>query len=338
MTDTHRDIGSAGHDIPLGRVVLYCLAILSIAAAVIHFAAAGDYFQSYWLFSLSMLVIAWLQATWAAVAVIRPSRGLLRAGAWLNAAVLTLYLVTQATGNGIGTAPHATGLSAFAAGLSAVLGTLLVLGSGWLLTARPSRRVPRQRLITMPAATGAMSAALLGLALTTAAPGTATATANTTAGTAGRSMPGMVMPGPAARRPARPAALAGAVGQSRRLRRAGRQRGAHHDVRDGHRRARLAGRRRPDTATLLAGHGGTVTAVLAIVLGGIALGIFLPPRGARVAVLLAAAVAAVIWVVGENFGGMSAGSATDPNSGPILMLLAAAYWPARRISAGVGQE
>ena len=92
------------------------------------------------------------------------------------------------------------------------------------------------------------------------------------------------------------------------------------------------------TATLLAGHGGTVTAVLAIVLGGIALDIFLPPRGARVAVLLAAAVAAVIWVVGENFGGMSAGSATDPNSGPILMLLAAAYWPARRISAGVGQE
>ena len=49
-----------------------------------------------------------------------------------------------------------------------------------------------------------------------------------------------------------------------------------------------------------------MTAVLAIVLGGIALGIFLPPRGARVAVLLAAAVAAVIWVVGENFGGMSA--------------------------------
>ena len=92
------------------------------------------------------------------------------------------------------------------------------------------------------------------------------------------------------------------------------------------------------TATLLAGHGGTVTAVLAIVLGGIALGIFLPPPGARVAVLLAAAVAAAIWVVGENFGGMSAGSATDPNSGPLLVLLAAAYWPARRISAGVGQE
>ncbi len=88
-------------------------------------------------------------------------------------------------------------------------------------------------------------------------------------------------------------------------------------------------------ATLVAGHGGTVTAVLAIVLGGIALGIFLPDPRARAAVLLAAVVAVAIWVVGENFGGMSAGSATDPNSGLVLALLAAAYWPARRSAAGV---
>ena len=88
-------------------------------------------------------------------------------------------------------------------------------------------------------------------------------------------------------------------------------------------------------ATLVAGHGGAVTAGLAIVLGGIALGIFLPARGARAIVLLAAVVALVIWVVGENFGGMSIGSATDPNSGPLLVLLAAAYWPAARSAAGV---
>jgi hypothetical protein len=91
-------------------------------------------------------------------------------------------------------------------------------------------------------------------------------------------------------------------------------------------------------ATLVAGHGGAVTAVLASVLGVIALGIYLPPRGARAAVLLAAVVAAAIWVVGENFGGVFAGSATDPNSGLLLVLLAAAYWPARRSAAGVGQE
>jgi hypothetical protein len=91
-------------------------------------------------------------------------------------------------------------------------------------------------------------------------------------------------------------------------------------------------------ATLVAGHGGAVTAGLAIALGGIALGIFLPPRGARAAVLLAAVLAAAIWVIGENFGGMSAGAATDPNSGPLLVLLAAAYWPGPRSAVGVKPE
>jgi hypothetical protein len=204
MADKNGEINSADHDIPLGRVVLTCLAVLSAAAAVIHFAAAADYFQGYWLFSLSMLVIAWLQAAWAAVAVIRPSRGLLRAGAWLNGLVLALYLITQTTGDGIGAAPHAAGLSGFAAGLSAALEAVLIIGCGWLLTARPGQRVRRQRLITAPAVTGGMTAALLGVALATAAPGAATSTAgssaaaSSTAGGSAGSMPGMRMPSRAA--------------------------------------------------------------------------------------------------------------------------------------------
>jgi hypothetical protein len=145
MTGKDGEIHQPDHEIPLGRVVLTCLAVLSAAAAVIHFAAAADYFQGYWLFSLSMLVAAWLQAAWAAVAVIRPSRGLLQAGAWLNGLILALYLITHATGDGIGTVPHAAGLSGFAAGLSAALEVVLIIGCGWLLTARPGRPVRRQR-------------------------------------------------------------------------------------------------------------------------------------------------------------------------------------------------
>ena len=196
MTGTDGEIHQPDHEIPLGRVVLTCLAVLSAAAAVIHFAAAADYFQGYWLFSLSMLVAAWLQAAWAAVAVIRPSRGLLRAGAWLNGLILALYLITQATGDGIGTAPHAAGLSGFAAGLSAALEAVLIIGCGWLLTARPGQRVRRQRLITAPAVTGGMTAALLGVALATAAPGAATIPAG--ASTTGTSAPGTSAPGTSA--------------------------------------------------------------------------------------------------------------------------------------------
>jgi hypothetical protein len=80
-------------------------------------------------------------------------------------------------------------------------------------------------------------------------------------------------------------------------------------------------------ASLLTGQGALASAVLALALGTIAVGIFLPLPGARAVVLLAVAVALAIWVVGENFGGILAGSATDPNSGLPLVLLAAAYWP-----------
>lgn len=92
------------------------------------------------------------------------------------------------------------------------------------------------------------------------------------------------------------------------------------------------------TASLLAGRGTGVSIVLAVLFAVVALGIFLPVPWARGTVLLAAAVAVLIWLVGQNFGGILAGSATDPNTGPVLVLLAAAYWPVPRSAAGFGQE
>src|SRR5260370_974398 len=78
------------------------------------------------------------------------------------------------------------------------------------------------------------------------------------------------------------------------------------------------------------GLGGVLASpVLAVVLAGIALGVFLPPAAARAAVVLAVVVAALIWIVGEDFGAIFTGSGTDPNSGLLLALLAVANWPAR---------
>jgi hypothetical protein len=88
-----------------------------------------------------------------------------------------------------------------------------------------------------------------------------------------------------------------------------------------------------NAANLVAGQGTTVAVVLAVVLGLIAAGVFLPVPGTRAALVLAGLVAAVIWVVGENFGAILAGSGTDPNTGPLLILLAAAYWPVTRRKA-----
>ncbi len=66
---------------------------------------------------------------------------------------------------------------------------------------------------------------------------------------------------------------------------------------------------------------------LAVILGIIAVGVFLPDKLARLTIALAVALGLAIWVLGENFGALFTGSGTDPNSGPLLMLLAAAYWP-----------
>jgi hypothetical protein len=82
-------------------------------------------------------------------------------------------------------------------------------------------------------------------------------------------------------------------------------------------------------ASLLAYQGLAASIVLAVALAVVAVGVYLPPQAARATVILAIAVAAVIWVFGQAFGGILAGGATDPNSGLLLILLALAYWPTR---------
>ncbi len=82
-------------------------------------------------------------------------------------------------------------------------------------------------------------------------------------------------------------------------------------------------------AAFLAHQGLAASVVLAALLILIALGVYLPPAGARVALALAAVMAAVIWVAGQALGGILTGSGTDPDTAPLLTLLVLAFWPAR---------
>ena len=79
-------------------------------------------------------------------------------------------------------------------------------------------------------------------------------------------------------------------------------------------------------ANLLDHRGLSVSITLAVVLGIIALSVYMPRRLARLMSIVAVVLALGIWVMGENFGQVFSGSATDPNTGPILALLAVAYW------------
>jgi hypothetical protein len=74
-------------------------------------------------------------------------------------------------------------------------------------------------------------------------------------------------------------------------------------------------------------HGTPAAILLAIVCLVVAAGVFLPPQGAQVTLVLAMAVFTVIWVAVQDFGGILSGGATDPNSGPLVIVLALLYWP-----------
>jgi hypothetical protein len=82
-------------------------------------------------------------------------------------------------------------------------------------------------------------------------------------------------------------------------------------------------------AGLLAHQGLAASIVLAVLLAAIAVGVYLPPRAERAAVVLAVVVALAVWVAAQDLGGILAGGSTDPNSGLPLVLLALAYWPLR---------
>ncbi len=87
--------------------------------------------------------------------------------------------------------------------------------------------------------------------------------------------------------------------------------------------------------TALAGqlehNGAAVSLVLAGLLAAIAAAVFLPAAGRRLVLGVAAALAVVVWSIGQGFGGILTGMATDPNSGPLLLLAIVAYWPARAV-------
>lgn len=80
-------------------------------------------------------------------------------------------------------------------------------------------------------------------------------------------------------------------------------------------------------AASLVDHRGLVIAiVLAILLGIVAVGTYLPARLANATLVLAIVLSVAFWVIGENFGALFTNGGTDLNSGPLLILLSLVYW------------
>jgi hypothetical protein len=178
--------GQAASVVPSRKVISYCLAIISVATAVIHFAAAGQHFQQYWLYGVFMLVVAWLQLLWAILAIARPSRLLLWGGVVLNVGVVAVYIVTRTVGDVVGPGAHAAEQAGFGDVLCTVLEAVVAAGCTWLLIARTERRVARRNLFMAPTAAAVATATLLSAALVAGGPEmvmSMNASASTTTGT-----------------------------------------------------------------------------------------------------------------------------------------------------------
>jgi hypothetical protein len=168
--DTAVQPAAGDQSVPARRVLGYCLAIISVAAAVIHFAVAGEHFQEYWVFGVFMLVVAWLQLLWAVAVVSRPASWLLWGGAVVNAGIIVIYILTRTVGDMIGPTPHDVEPFGFGDGLCTVLEALIVAGCVFLVLNRNDYRLPREHLLGAPAATGGAVVVLLSIALVAGGP------------------------------------------------------------------------------------------------------------------------------------------------------------------------
>jgi len=81
------------------------LAVVSVGAAAIHFAMAGDHLREHVLFGAFFVVVAWLQALWAVGIVAVPSPRLLTAGTVGNLVVVAVWIVSRTWGIPFGPTP-----------------------------------------------------------------------------------------------------------------------------------------------------------------------------------------------------------------------------------------
>lgn len=124
------------------------LAVLSIGAAAIHFAASPDHFGEWVPYGVAFAVLAWFQVLWAATYLVGRPRPLATAAIVVNAGAIIVWIWSRTIGLPIGPTPGSTEPVGFADALSSGLEALLVLGllgGGTSLASRLAARPARWR-------------------------------------------------------------------------------------------------------------------------------------------------------------------------------------------------
>jgi hypothetical protein len=113
------------------------LALLSLAAALVHFAVIEQHFTEYWLYGAFFVAVGIFELIWALVVMSAPSRLLYWASIVVNTLTVAAYVVTRTVGLLVGPAANETEKIGFgdltATGFEAllVIGSLLLLFRSW---------------------------------------------------------------------------------------------------------------------------------------------------------------------------------------------------------------
>lgn len=146
--------GSTGPTVPngpsqpaIGGELITVMAALSAAAAVIHFGFAPEHLAEDWAHGWFFLAVAWFQITWAVVAYRRGTRGVLVAGAVVNAAVIAVWAVSRTVDLPFGPGSGVAEAVAFPDVVATLFEGVIVVGALALATApalgtRPHRLGP----------------------------------------------------------------------------------------------------------------------------------------------------------------------------------------------------
>ena len=142
-----------------------CLAVLSGVAAIIHFDVANEHYQEYWAFGVFMVGAGLLQGAWTGAALLTMKRWVWAAGAVINAGIVVVYIVTRTVGDVVGPTPHELEPVGFGDAFCTVLEFLIAVGCVALLLSRSPQPVKARSANLTVAATGAVMAVLLVVAL-----------------------------------------------------------------------------------------------------------------------------------------------------------------------------
>ena len=105
------------------------LVVLSLGAAVLHFAYSPSHLAEYWLYGVFFVGLAWSQLLWAIGMLFRPRRWLLTFGIAANSTVIVVWVLSRTVGVWVGPNATVSEAATYPDVLSTALEALIVVGA-----------------------------------------------------------------------------------------------------------------------------------------------------------------------------------------------------------------